>query len=164
MSAVYNIHFNGDTPYDVEVDAKENEVRIYHERGSSVFLFDQFYPGEDHYQVSPDEETPRGVNCLYVRNGVYTFIGKEVFSFSLKENDTFVRFCSYLGPNDVPYSYLIGTHYVYLFTTDRTKLIALPVSSLFGEDTDYHTDPYEILYEDDTLEPRSYIILTTPVL
>ncbi len=156
-SQMYEIHFNGDCPFNVENEIEDREVRIFHANGSSVYEYDHFYPGQDLYQIY-DEETPLGVSCLFVKNNTYTFIGKEVFSFSLKENDTFVAFCAYLGPNDVPYSYLIGTQYVYLFTADRANLIAIPATTCFGDDLDYSIDPYEVL--DEAIEDGAFVIPT----
>lgn len=155
----YNIHWNGGTPFVVKDVSEDNLVHVTNEDEEDeevniVLEYDNFYPGKD-----GDEDQYVGNTCLLVKNNKYTFIGRKVISFSLQDNDTFVKFCSPLGNSDVPYPYIIGKKYVYLLTVDRSDIIALPTSTIY-QDENYSTDPYAILYEDEDAEDNALVVPT----
>lgn len=152
----YDVYWNGGLAYTVEDYSEEKKVRVFNEDMSTFFSYDHFYAGKDDYGAYPYEESPVGNTCLLVKGEKYVFIGEKIVLFSLKPNDSFVQFCSYLGNSGVPYAYLIGSQYVYYFTADKATVVALPIQRVFPT-KDYLQDPYEPLYEEDgdSVEVRS---------
>lgn len=160
-NATYNVHWNGGISYVVEDVAEDNLIRVTNDElnVSKTFNYDNFYPGKDEYLVVNEEDEYVGNTCLLVKNNKYIFIGSKIISFSLMDDDRFVKFCSPLGNSDVPYPYIIGKKYVYLLTVGRSDIIALPTSTIY-QDEDYHTDPYAILYQEEDAEENAIIIQT----
>ena len=151
MAKTYNIHWNGGVPHIV-FDLDDNQVRVYDtdSQTSKIFAYDNLYLGKDHFHVEDEENDEEGHTCLIHKGDHYIFVGGEkLVLFSLKENDTFLYFCSYIGNNDVPYAYVIGKEYVY-FLTAHANVIAIPEKNVYNDEdgeNKYIKDPYQFLYD-----------------
>jgi hypothetical protein len=149
--ATYNIHFNGGVPHIV-FDFADNQVRVYDtdSQTSKSFAYDHFYPGKDHFLVNGEEDDEEGHTCLINKGDHYIFVGGEkLVLFKLKENDTFLHFCSYIGNSDVPYAYIIGKEYVYFLTVDDANVVVIPEKNVYNDEdgeNKYKKDPYQFLY------------------
>lgn len=152
----YYIHNNGGRPFKVTV--ARNRLSIYRQvgydeakrkalyetspivsfsmRGKKLFV-PRAHSKTPSYYVSPSTRFGKG-NSLLVKLAphVYMYIGAVVYIFETKDN---IRaFYSPIGNNDVPYSWAVGTDYVYLLVEDSV----FP-RSVFGSNLG---DPYGMIY------------------
>lgn len=118
----YNIHDNGGTPFNVEINGKS--VKIYKNMGDSLNTFSLL----DEIKVNKvfiGKKSPTGGYdglssskgdgnsiLLEVANS-YIYIGHEIYEFSPIKDDIIVKYYSDIGNNDVPYPYAIGKTHIY---------------------------------------------------
>jgi hypothetical protein len=130
----YEIHDNGGRPFIVAVDG--NTLQIYtqdmvnpdapmFEAYAKPTFFKSFkakkiWLEDDVLKVNPDRDITkpeRGHTILAQLSAKkFLFIGWQIFTFELEAGDSPVTFESYIGPNDVPYSYLVGKTHTYFLT------------------------------------------------
>jgi|688.fasta_scaffold165106_2 hypothetical protein len=112
MTQFFNIHYNGDTPFKVEIN--ENLVDIYFNHGSTPFLkrnAKTIFIGESPMNKMTIFSGGHGPDflgnsiLLELGDNQYEFIGKNIFSFTSLAK--IIHFVSPVGNNDVPYPYAI---------------------------------------------------------
>jgi len=117
-----------DTPFRVEVRGSsvkvfkglKNEDGDYEHYDEQIGSFhaDAVYPGKNSCTKSEaryfDCSPYTGNTVLLQVGNKFVYIGGEIYEFSLGSNETVVAYYSKLGPNDVPYPILVGSHNVYI--------------------------------------------------
>lgn len=158
----YQIHSNGGRPYTVEVTPHLITVyeNIFDEDGEdenekwkqgdvivsfkylSVFIGDNDL--EDHNYAPKGEAVG---NTILVRRygGRYTYIGDEIYTFSLQQGDRIVSYYSPVGNSDVPYPYAIGQKNVYFMMEEKKSV---PIEH-FDVTRDGYSQYYETFEEDE---------------
>jgi hypothetical protein len=112
MTQYFNIHYNGDTPFKVQIN--ENLVDIYSNHGSTPLLkrnAKTIFIGESPVNKMTTFSGGHGSDflgnsiLLELDDNQYEFIGKNIFSFTSLA--PVILFVSPVGNNDVPYPYAI---------------------------------------------------------
>ena len=150
MTQFFNIHYNGDTPFIVEIN--ENQVHIYSNHGKNhgnTLVLKQnaktIFIGKSPKNKMTTFSGGHGPDflgnsiLLELDDNQYEFIGKTIFSFvSLAR---IVEFVSPVGNNDVPYPYAIDIDgNIYLLIE---SVVLLKGNKVAEEDEE---DPYSYYY------------------
>lgn len=149
MTQFFNIHFNGDTPFKVEIN--ENVVDIYSNHGNTPLLkrnAKTIFIGKSPKNKMTIFSGAHGPNflgnsiLLELNDNQYEFIGKTIFSFSSLSK--IIRFVSPVGNNDVPYPYAIDVDgNIYLLIEDVVLLKGNKAAEDAAAAAD---DPYSYYY------------------
>lgn len=126
--ACYQIHDNGDTPFEVNVRGKTVEVckgaknadggyDNYDEQVMKLAV-KAVYPGTNlqtpmEVRVFGSDPAVGNTVLLHVTDDTYIYIGGEIYQFNLQKGETVEAYYSKIGPNDVPYPVLLGSQRVY---------------------------------------------------
>jgi len=126
--ACYQIHDNGDSPYEVNVRGKTVEVckgaknadggyDNYDEQVMKLTV-KAVYPGTNlqtpmEVRVFGSDSAIGNTVLLHVIDDTYIYIGGEIYQFNLQKGETVVAYYSKIGSNDVPYPVLVTSHCVY---------------------------------------------------
>lgn len=125
----YDIHDNGGRPFTVEVGGNKLTIFVNEydpvadvrkpPRQFKTYTFRDIWIGDDpiHYMRKELGWKPKWKgNTVLAQIGAerYLYIGSEIFEFDLADGDEPVLYESYVGPNDVPYPYLVGKTHTYL--------------------------------------------------
>lgn len=126
--ACYQIHDNGDTPFEVNVRGKTVEVckgvpsddgwEINFDEQILKYTVKEVYPGENlqtpmEIRVYGKDSAIGNTVLLHVTDDTYIYIGGEIYQFNLQQGEAVEAYYSKIGPNDVPYPVLLGTQNVY---------------------------------------------------
>lgn len=129
---LYGIHYNGGTPYVVEVTPEL--VSIYENTGDrdhlamgaliTSFKYLSLFIGDN--DLEDEHYAEKGLykgNSILVRRygGRYTYIGSEIYTFALAKGDRIVSYYSPVGNSDVPYPYAVGEQRAY-FMLDKQSV------------------------------------------
>ena len=128
IKACYQIHDNGDTPFEVNVRGKTVEVckgaknadgdyDNYDEQVMKLAV-KAVYPGTNlqtpmEVRVFGSDPAVGNTVLLHVTGDTYMYIGGEIYQFNLQRGETVEAYYSKIGSNDVPYPVLLGTQRVY---------------------------------------------------
>lgn len=126
--ACYQIHDNGDTPFEVNVRGKTVEVckgaknadggyDNYDEQVMKLAV-KAVYPGTNlqtpmEVRVFGSDPSVGNTVLLHVTDDTYIYIGGEIYHFRLQKGETVEAYYSKIGSNDVPYPVLLGTQRIY---------------------------------------------------
>ena len=128
-NACYQIHDNGDTPFEVNVRGKtvtvckgaKNDDGGYDHYDEQILKLTvkAVYPGTNlqtpmEIRVYGKDSAIGNTVLLHVTGDTYIYIGGEIYQFNLQQDETVEAYYSKIGPNDVPYPVLLGTQRVYL--------------------------------------------------
>jgi hypothetical protein len=131
----YLIHSNGGRPYIVYVSPNKIVIysRIYNKNigdydGTKKIIdikYKKVFIGDNndnlrHYDALKGE-FPGNTILIHTKNNNYIYIGDEIYSFSLPEDEIITHYYSPVGNNDVPYPFAISNKYTY-FMLDSKKL------------------------------------------
>lgn len=146
----YAIHNNGLRPYVVDVDKANKKVNIFKQtydeetekytidKQIGTYKYKQIWVGNDIDRYGLDDEHyPGHTILLETTNNKYIFIGWKIFEFSLREGDELVKYVSYVGHNDFPYSWIVGKTHTYLLQ----KEVVIP-SEYFDLTDDVYSQYY----------------------
>jgi hypothetical protein len=126
--ACYQIHDNGDTPFEVNVRGKTVEVCKGAKNADGGYdNYDEqvlkltvkaVYPGTNlqtpmEVRVFGSDAAIGNTVLLHVIDDTYIYIGGEIYQFNLQKGETVEAYYSKIGSNDVPYPVLITSHCVY---------------------------------------------------
>ena len=123
----YQTHHNGDRPFLVEVNSDKKEIDVYKlmydetVKKHIIDVYVGFYKYKNIWigngpipKGLKSEKYPGHAILAQLTNGSMLFIGHKVFTFNMQPADKPEKFISYVGNNDVPYSYLVGSTHTYL--------------------------------------------------
>ena len=131
----YDIHDNGVVPFRVEVSGKtaaiykgtlpegENEYdKMVYTKLIKKLTVKEAYVGESPIDPSMyinlyTEYDKGNTVLLHISGSKYVYVGSEIYEFTME--DTFEKYYSPIGSNDVPYPVVLGSKYVY-FMMDHT--------------------------------------------
>ena len=108
---IYNQHYDeGTNQYEVQGKIMETKYR-------------RIFVGDNELN-DPDYDLKKGSgrgNTILLQTGKdkYTYIGREIKSFTTKDGDVIQKYYSPVGNNAVPYPYAVGQKYVYLMLDDK---------------------------------------------
>jgi hypothetical protein len=126
--ACYQIHDNGDTPFEVNVRGKtvtvckgaKNDDGGYDHYDEQILKLTvkAVYPGENlqtpmEIRVFGSDPAVGNTVLLHVTDDTCVYIGGEIYQFNLQQGETVEAYYSKIGSNDVPYPVLLGTHNIY---------------------------------------------------
>jgi len=155
----YQTHHNYNRPFLVEVNIEKKEIDVYklmYDETVKKHIID-VYKGFYKYKniwigngpVVPtkvgtskglkSEKYPGHAILAQLTNGDMLFIGNKVFTFKMLSADKPEKFISYVGNNDVPYSYLVGKTHTYLLQEEV---------AIDSEKLDSKEDAYKQYYVD----------------
>jgi hypothetical protein len=112
MMKMFNIHYNGDIPFHVEING--NKIDIFSDNHTTPILTQNartIFVGESPKNKMTTFSGGYGPEflgnsiLLELEDNEYEFIGKNIFSFTPLAN--IIHFVSPVGNNDVPYPYAI---------------------------------------------------------
>ncbi len=109
------------------------------------FDYEQIYIGESplngmtSFSGGHGERFDGNTILFHLKDDKYMYVGQEIYQFRMK--DDFLRFCSPVGNNDVPYPFIIGNKYAYMML-DRGYID----KDKFDTYTDESTDLYMYYY------------------
>jgi len=108
---IYNQHYDEGTN-QYEVQGKIMEIKYI-----SIFVGDNDL-NDPEYDL--EKGSGKG-NTVILQTGKdkYTYIGREIKSFTTKDGDVIQKYYSPVGNNAVPYPYAVGQKYVYLMLDDK---------------------------------------------
>jgi len=133
----YNTHDNGGTPYIVYVNSTDTKAIVYRIPKKDYFVPEEMYEnwrykfpdtmrqmfhekfgifeGKVFIGEAPCRKQDEG-NSILVKTGArrYTYIGTDVYKFTIPQDDEIIRYFSLMGNNDVPYPVALGKKYVYI--------------------------------------------------
>lgn len=146
----YQIHDNGGRPFAVDVVPDKKEADIYrqtYDTNSGKYTIDKRIISYKYKQIwLGNTIDPLGLETarypghtilLQLVNDTFVYIGWKIFEFHLEKGDEPIKYVSYVGHNDVPYSYLIGKTHTYVLIEE----VIVPNDIL-----DLKRDPYEQYY------------------
>ena len=157
MTQFFNIHYNGDIPFKVEMN--EKEVDIFSNHGSTPLLKRKaktIFIGESPVNKRTTFSGGHGPDFLgnsillelEEDNNQYEFVGKTIFSFlSLAR---IIEFVSPVGNNDVPYPYAIDVDgNIYLLIEEVVLLRKHRI--IIAEEEEEEEDPYSYYYKNSVM-------------
>ena len=126
----YHIIDNGSIPFIVKVDKDIATILRQEKHGEpyaelTTMKFDKIYIGNDpkNFTKSMGENWDKiyqGNSILLKLNeSKYVLIGWKIYSFQLEEDDQVKKYISPIGPNFVPYPYLIGKKNTYFMLEEQ---------------------------------------------
>ena len=152
----YETHDNYSRPFAVEIDEEKHTADVWRTGNSAhvgLYHYKQIWLGADKHRFSPREKSPKGNSILILLQGKskFVFIGHKIFEFELEAGDKPVEFISYVGPNDVPYPYLVG---------EKNTYFMLDEVSVPNEAIDVKKDAYAQFYGATDLPTRKFRVRT----
>ena len=122
---IYKIHDNGAVPYLVYDYG--NKVSVYKQPDNMQkkildFKYKKIFIGDNTLNFTG--YVPKGMGkgnsiLLEVLPNEYVYIGNEIKSFTIKQDDVIIKYVSPIGNSDVPYPYAIGKNFTYLMLENK---------------------------------------------
>jgi hypothetical protein len=151
MMKMFNIHYNGDTPFNVEING--NMIEVFSNNHKTPILAQNaktIFVGESPKNKMTTFSGGHGPDflgnsiLLELEDNQYEFIGQHIFSFTSLAKIT--HFVSPVGNNDVPYPYAI----------DVDGNIYLLIEHVVLKSGNEEDDPYSYYY-DNSLMGNFYV-------
>ncbi len=154
------VHDNGSRPYHVKIYS--DKITVYKKDTAELYTkkvldtkYDSYYLGKCGKICPKYTQSYSGhVVLVETKKNEYIFINRDIFKF--KTTEPIIKFISYVGNSDVPYSYAITKNYTYLLQ-EKIKLE--------NKYLDMKKDPYELYYYRDLAKTAKYSkkILKPPI-
>jgi len=136
----YEIHDNGGRPFIVYLNDTYADiyVQIYDystnkhtpDRNIIHTMYIKSYIGGNDYL--DNKENVGNSIILQIEENKYMYIGSEIYTFELSNDDEIIQYYSPVGNNDVPYPYIVGKKFTY-FMLDKemipTELLDLSIDA-----------------------------------